>query len=72
MKQIPNIITIFRMIGSVALLLPKQFSTGFLLLYLLCGLSDVLDGYIARKPETAANSEQSLTVLQMLCLSVYF
>lgn len=54
MKQIPNIITTLRIIGSVALLYTKPFSTGFFLVYLLCGISDVLDGYIARKTESGS------------------
>jgi cardiolipin synthase (CMP-forming) len=49
MKRLPNIISVIRIICSLALLFTKVLSVEFFLLYLLCGISDVLDGYIARK-----------------------
>lgn len=45
---IPNIITSFRIVGTICLLLMQPFSVGFYVVYTLCGLSDVLDGLIAR------------------------
>lgn len=45
---IPNIITLFRLIGTIGLLFIKPFSAVFYVVYSLCGLSDVLDGLIAR------------------------
>lgn len=45
---LPNIITSFRLIGTICLLFLKPFSAGFYVVYTLCGLSDVLDGLIAR------------------------
>lgn len=45
----PNILTIFR-IGCAAFLpLTGPLSPAFFTLYALCGVSDILDGYIARK-----------------------
>ncbi|MHA7965351.1 CDP-alcohol phosphatidyltransferase family protein [Paenibacillus sp. CAU 1782] len=49
LKQIPNVLTIFRIGGSIALLFLEPLSTAFYLLYLLCGGSDMLDGYAARR-----------------------
>ena len=48
-KNIPNIITLFRLVFSPALLLIAPFSVSFLLLYALLGLSDVLDDFLARR-----------------------
>ena len=41
------------MFGSILLLFVPVFSRGFYLIYLLCGLSDMIDGTIARKTNTA-------------------
>lgn len=49
MKAIPNIISIARIILSIALLKVEPLSGVFWILYIGCGLSDVADGYIARK-----------------------
>lgn len=48
-KFIPNIISILRIIGSLLLLVTKPFSSPFFLIYIACCISDILDGYIARK-----------------------
>lgn len=48
-KHIPNIITASRIALSVSLLLIEPLSFGFFIIYLLCGISDIFDGYIARK-----------------------
>lgn len=49
MKHIPNIISILRIPQSLSLLLFVHDYDVFIVLYSLCGISDVLDGYIARK-----------------------
>ena len=48
-KQLANIITILRIIGSITLLFFFFPSYSFYILYLLCGFSDMIDGTIARK-----------------------
>ena len=48
-KQIANIITSCRILGSIGLLFCPVFSDGFYVLYLFCGLTDMVDGSIARK-----------------------
>lgn len=45
---IPNFITLLRMVGTVCLVFTIPFSGAFYVVYTLCGLSDVLDGLIAR------------------------
>ena len=49
MKTLPNIITIFRAIGAFGLLFFGVDGIAFWVLYLACGISDMLDGWIARK-----------------------
>lgn len=48
-KYIANIITGFRVLGSVSLLFFQPYSMGFCIIYFLCGFSDVIDGTVARK-----------------------
>lgn len=45
---IPNLITALRIVGTICLLFIEPFSISFYVVYTLCGLSDVLDGLIAR------------------------
>lgn len=45
---IPNFITFLRMAGTVGLIFTVPFSGAFYIVYTLCGISDVLDGLIAR------------------------
>ena len=47
-----NGISILRIIFSLSLIFVDLFTWEFVLLYLLCGASDILDGYIARKTKT--------------------
>jgi phosphatidylglycerophosphate synthase len=49
MKSVANYISISRIVISLALLITKPLSSLFLFIYLIIGLSDILDGYIARK-----------------------
>ncbi len=49
MKNVPNFITSLRILGTTVLLFIEPFTTGFYVLYTFCGLTDVLDGLIARK-----------------------
>ena len=49
-----NLITLCRILGSVLLLFFPAFSPGFYLLYLICGVSDMVDGTVARKTNTVS------------------
>lgn len=53
-KNLPNIISAARIVGTVWLLLMKPLSPLFLVVYALTGISDVLDGAIARKFKTSS------------------
>ena len=50
-----DVITLIRIIGTILLAALKPLSPGFFLLYLLTGLTDALDGWIARKTKTASD-----------------
>lgn len=60
MKSIPNCITAIRIVAAAALLLVKPFSALFFFFYLVCGVSDVLDGYLARKIDACSKFGQVL------------
>ena len=45
---IPNCITALRLVGALVLLFLTPLSVAFYIVYTLCGLSDMLDGVIAR------------------------
>ena len=49
MKHLPNCITLSRIILSITLLVIHTFSPMFFVVYTYCGVSDVLDGFLARK-----------------------
>ena len=53
--NLPNSITAARMAGTAALLLVRPLTPGFYILYTLTGLTDVLDGWIARRTGTASD-----------------
>jgi CDP-diacylglycerol--glycerol-3-phosphate 3-phosphatidyltransferase len=50
-----NIITAFRILFSIALLFVSPFSKLFYALYITAGLSDMLDGPVARKTGTTSD-----------------
>lgn len=52
--MIANIITGFRVLASMALLFCPVFSPAFYTLYLIAGLSDMIDGTIARRTNSAS------------------
>ena len=69
---VANSITVSRMLFSLALLVLPPRSLPFVVLYLLCGLTDVLDGYIARKLHTESEKGAMLdSIADMLFAVVY-
>lgn len=49
MKHLPNFITSFRFLGALGLLFFDVGSVAFWVIYFACGLSDMADGFLARK-----------------------
>ena len=59
-----NIITGFRVLISIALLFCPVFSPVFYILYLTGGLSDMIDGTIARKMNTVTEFGATFAAVQ--------
>ncbi|KAA1182064.1 phosphatidylglycerophosphate synthase [Paenibacillus sp. B2(2019)] len=55
MKGIPNGITFGRIILAMLLLVLKPLSLAFLVIYILCGVTDLIDGPIARMTNTTSS-----------------
>jgi len=51
-KSVANYISISRIFLVITLAFIKPLSITFMAIYIICGISDVLDGYIARKTDT--------------------
>ena len=49
MKSLPDAISALRFLGAVCLLFFRVESCAFGVIYFVCGLSDMADGYLARK-----------------------
>jgi hypothetical protein len=49
-----NTITLFRIAAGIVLLFCPVFSPAFYALYIAAGLSDMLDGFVARKTDTVS------------------
>lgn len=54
MKSIANYISITRIFLAITLFFVKSLSIAFFAIYFIGGISDVLDGYIARKTNTVS------------------
>ena len=48
MKHLPNVISVLRIAGSIGLLFCNVTGWPFWVLYALCGISDMVDGWLAR------------------------
>lgn len=83
--MIANIITISRILFSLCLFILSPYSALFAGLYFLCGVTDVLDGFIARKLHTESKTGELLDsiadllfaaayavkILPLLCISAW-
>ena len=55
LKYLPNSITFLRIVGTMCLLFTKPLSTTFFVVYVITGITDVLDGFFARKLKLTSN-----------------
>ena len=67
MKYIPNAITILRFFGAGCLLLCNPAAAAFWAIYGLCGISDMLDGYLARKLHAESKTGAVLDSVADIC-----
>ena len=62
-KHIANIVTGFRILGSLLLLFFPAFSLAFSITYILCGFSDMIDGTVARKTNSVSKFGSQLDTI---------
>ena len=56
MKRLPNVISVLRIAGSLGLLFCDVAGWLFWVLYALCGISDMVDGWLARRLHAESNT----------------
>ena len=67
MIQLPNIITLLRIAGSFGLLLCDVTGATFWIIYGLCGVSDIADGWLARRQKCVTWTGALLDSVADLC-----
>ncbi|ARC83725.1 CDP-alcohol phosphatidyltransferase family protein [Clostridium argentinense CDC 2741] len=72
MKNIPNLITITRILGTIVLVFIKPFSKIFFIIYFICGIGDALDGMIARKMNLVSKKGQVLDSIADFFMFIVF
>ena len=70
MKHLPNILSSLRIVGSVALLVSNVSGIPFWVLYIVSGISDIADGWLARKLGCATQTGALLDSLADICFVV--
>ena len=69
-KHLPNIITALRFLGAICLLFLHVGSVGFWAIYFACGISDMADGYLARKLKCETKTGALMDSMADLCFVV--
>jgi len=67
MTQLPNTITLLRIAGSLDLLLCDVTGVVFGIIYGLCGISDIVDGWLARKLKCVTRTGALLDSVADIC-----
>ena len=70
--MVANCITVSRILFSLLLLVFKPSSRLFFVFYLLCGATDILDGFIARKLHTESEKGARLDSIADLFFAVIY
>ena len=67
MILLPSIITLFRIAGSLGLLLCDVTGVAYWIIYGLCGISDIVDGWLARKLKCVTKMGALLDSIADIC-----
>ena len=67
MKYIPNILSALRFLGATCLLFCSPARVAFWVIYGLCGISDMLDGSLARKLHAESKAGAVLDSVADIC-----
>ena len=70
MRALPNILSSLRIVGAIGLLFCDVTSVVFWGLYLACGISDIADGWLARKFDCATKTGALLDSVADICFVV--
>ena len=70
MTQLPNIITLLRIAGSMGLLFCDVMGVAIWIIYGLCGIRDIVDGWLARKLKCVTKKGALLDSLADICFVV--
>jgi len=70
MFSFANGITFARIVLALVLIFVKPLSVTFFLIYFICGISDVLDGYVARKTNTVSKLGRKLDSVADLIMAL--
>ena len=67
MTLLPNFITLLRIVGSLGLLLCDVSGVAFWFVYALCGISDIADGWLARRLKCVTKTGALLDSVANIC-----
>ena len=67
MKRLPNILSALRLLGAASLLLCDPTGAAFWVIYVLCGVSDMVDGYLARRLHAESKTGAVLDSVADIC-----
>ena len=74
MKRLPNVISVLRIAGSIGLLFCDVAGWMFWALYALCGISDLVDGWLARnlqaESKTGAVLDSVADIVFVACCAI--
>lgn len=67
MNSLPNILSALRFLGAIGLLFFNPVGAAFWVIYGFCGISDMLDGYLARKLHAESKAGALLDSVADIC-----